>query len=109
MNIIISHDVDHITAWEHKGDLIIPKHIVRNCIEFGLRYISCEEMLKRLRNIHANKWNNLEALMNFDKENGIPATFFFGVENGLGLSYKLNDAQVWMKKAVKEGFAIGVH
>jgi len=109
MNIIISHDVDHITAWEHKGDLILPKHIIRDCIELGMRYISYEEMFKRLREIRANKWNNLESLMKFDKENGLPATFFFGVENGLGLSYNLSDAKIWMNEAVKEGFAIGVH
>ncbi len=109
MNVIVSHDVDHLTAWEHKGDLIVPKHIIRNCIECGFRYISCEEMLKRFSDILRNKWNNLEAMMKFDKEHGVPSTFFFGVKNGLGLSYAQKDAGFWINKAMEEGFAVGVH
>ena len=109
MNAIISHDVDHITVWEHKRDLILPKHIIRNCIEFGLKYITLDEVAGRLRDIMRNKWNNLEALMQFDKEKGIPATFFFGMQNGVGLSYALQDAKPWMEKATEEGFPIGVH
>jgi len=109
MNVIISHDVDHITAWEHNKDLILPKHIIRNCIEFGLRYISHEELLKRFRDILRNRWNNLEAMMKFDKEQTVPSTFFFGVQNGLGLSYSLRDAAFWINKAIEEDFSVGVH
>ncbi len=109
MKVIVSHDVDHITAWEHKGDLILPKHLMRNWIEFCLRYISPDEMIKRLGDMLRNRWNNLEALMEFDKQQGIPSTFFFGVENGAGLAYALRDAAFWANKASEEGFAVGVH
>ena len=109
MNVIFSHDVDHITVFEHGLDLIIPKHVMRNCIEFGLGYISGEEIVKRFKDLLANKWNNLESLMRFDREHDIPSTFFFGVQNGLGLSYKLQDAKFWLNKAAHEGFSIGIH
>lgn len=109
MKVIISHDVDHITAWEHKHDLILPKHIIRNCIEYGLRKISSTEMIRRVKDIVKNRWQNLEALMEFDKYYHVPATFFWGVANGRGLRYGLNDAAFWMGKVKADGFDIGVH
>jgi hypothetical protein len=109
MKVIISHDVDHIRAWEHKNDLIIPKHIVRNIIEFGLGKISLYEINKRFKNILKNKWHNMESLMQFNNNHNIPSTFFFGVSNGKGLNYGLKDAKFWMIKVMQEGFHIGVH
>ena len=98
MKIIISHDVDHITPWEHKKDLIIPKFIVRSFIEFGLRYISLFELRSRFKSLVENKWQNIEELMRFDRENEIPSTFFLAVNTGKGLSYSVDDAQLWIKR-----------
>ncbi len=109
MKIIISHDVDHITPWEHKKDLIIPKFIVRSFIEFGLRYISLFELRSRFKSLVENKWQNIEELMRFDRENEIPSTFFIGVANGLGLSYSLKDAEFWIRRIQQRGFDVGVH
>ena len=109
MKVIISHDVDHITVWEHKRDLIIPKFIVRSFIEFGLGYISPFELKSRFKSILEDRWQNLEELMQFDKENEIAATFFIGVANGLGLSYSLKDAEFWIKRIQQKGFDVGVH
>jgi len=109
MKVIISHDVDHITVWEHKKDLIIPKFLARSSIELINRSISGEEYLLRLKNIINNKWQNIEELMRFDKQNGIPSTFFVGVNNGLGLSYPLRDAEYWSKKILENGFDVGIH
>lgn len=109
MKVIISHDIDHITALEHKKDLIIPKFIVRNFIEFGLGYASIHELTNRLRSIIKNRWQNIEELMEFDKENKIPSTFFIAVSNGRNLSYTLNDAKIWVNKIIQKGFDIGIH
>jgi peptidoglycan/xylan/chitin deacetylase (PgdA/CDA1 family) len=109
MKIIISHDVDHITAWEHKKDLIIPKFLARSSIELVNRGITGKEYLLRLKDIINNKWQNIRELMEFDKQNGIPSTFFVGVSNGLGLSYPLEIAKLWVKNVLKEGFDVGVH
>lgn len=47
--------------------------------------------------------------MRFNKENDIPSTFFFGVNNGVGLDYHLKDAEFWVRKVINEGFDVGVH
>jgi len=109
MKIIISHDVDHITVWEHKKDFIIPKFIVRNFIEFCLGYISASEISGRFKNIIKNKWQNLEELMKFNKENRIPSTFFIGVSKGMYLNYSLKDSGSWINRILREGFDVGVH
>jgi len=109
MKIIISHDVDHITVWEHKKDLIIPKFVARSFIEFGLKYISSFELKERFKSLIENKWQNIDELMQFNKINKIPSTFFIGVANGLGLSYSIKKAKFWIKKILREGFDIGVH
>lgn len=109
MKIIISHDVDHITVWEHKKDLIIPKFIVRGFIELVTGSIGFTEYFLRFKELAKNKWQNLEELMEFDRGEQIPSTFFIGAANGLGLSYSLKNAEFWTKKIIEKGFDVGVH
>lgn len=109
MKAIISHDVDHITVWEHNKDLIIPKFLLRSAVELVNKSISVKEYLSRLKDILSNKWQNLEELMIFDKENEVNSTFFIGVYNGLGLAYSLENAQYWINNILKKGFDVGVH
>ncbi len=109
MKVIISHDVDHITFWEHNRDLIIPKYIVQGFIELSLGRISVFEIVGRIKKIFQNKRHKLEELMRFNKENSIPSDFFVGVSNGKGLSYTIEDAELWIKKILLEGFDVGVH
>ncbi len=109
MKVIISHDIDHLSAFEHK-DLLIPKFLIRATIELFLGVISFGEYIKRYKNIFIlNKWQNLDELMKFNKQNQIPATFFIGVNSGLGLVYPLEKAKFWAKKIDNEGFDVGVH
>ncbi len=109
MKVIVSHDIDHLTAWEHRTDLVIPKFIVRSLIEFSTGMISFSECSKRIKELIENKWHNIEELMAFDKEKKVSSTFFIGMNNGLGLSYSIKDAGHWLKKIMNEGFDIGVH
>ena len=109
MKVIISHDVDHLTVFEHLNDLIIPKFWIRNSIELGFGYISFREFLLRLKEFTRNKWNHIEELMDFDKDNNIPSTFFFGVSKGLGLSYSLELAKKYIQLVLSKGFDVGVH
>ena len=108
MKIIVSHDIDHITAFEHKN-MIIPKSIIRASIELITRKITFKEYLLRYNELIINRWNNLDALMEFNIEKGIPSTFFIGVNNGMGLDYTLKNSQKWIKKIQNNGFSIGVH
>ncbi|MDA8156631.1 MAG: hypothetical protein M0Z52_09310 [Actinomycetota bacterium] len=109
MKIILSHDVDHISVWEHRKDMLIPKHIMRSAIEFSLNFITFSEVVKRLNDIIKNKWNNLDELIKYDKANDIPSTFFFGVRNGMLLTYPLSDVNYWATKVFREGLNAGVH
>lgn len=109
MKVIISHDIDHITIWEHKKDLAIPKFVIRSFIELIYKYISVSEAWFRLKSIFQNKWHNLEELIRFDKENNIPSTFFIGVANGKGLNYQLRDAEYWIRQMLGKRVDVGVH
>jgi len=110
MKVIISHDVDHLTATEHIRDLYITKEfVVRSIIEILLKQITLKEYIYRLNRIIKNKLHNLENLILFDKKNNIPSTFFIGVNKGLGLSYPISFSKKWIKIIQSEGFDVGVH
>jgi len=109
MKAIISHDVDHITVFEHKNDLIIPKFLIRSLIELKEKKITCKEYKLRLNDIFKNKWQNISELIEFEKRNKIPSTFFVGVSNGKGLSYSINNAAIWIREILEAGFDVGIH
>jgi peptidoglycan/xylan/chitin deacetylase (PgdA/CDA1 family) len=109
MKIIISHDIDHLTVSEHFSDLIIPKFILRSQIELIGGYISFKEFRFRFKTLFKNKLQNLEEIIAFDHEQGIPSTFFIGMSHGLGLSYTEIIAEQWCKKILSNGFDVGVH
>ena len=87
MKIIISHDVDHLTALEHVRDLILPKHILRSILELGLGHATVAEMGNRLGDILKNRLHNLDSLLSFDREEEIPSTFFIGTALHLTIDF----------------------
>ncbi len=110
MKAIISHDIDHLTAWEHlTRDLIIPKFIIRSKIELLSGKISANEFLTRGAEFFRNKWENIDELNTFNRAHGVPSSFFIGVKNGLGLSYPLSASSVWIKKLIEKDCEVGVH
>ena len=110
MKVIVSHDVDHLSVTEHVfADLYIPKLILRNHLELFSRSINLEEYILRWRSIFANKIHHIEELVKFDKQNNIPSTFFFGVNNGKSLNYSINEAKKWIEYVERNGLATGVH
>ncbi|MDI6740191.1 MAG: hypothetical protein QME74_07490 [Candidatus Edwardsbacteria bacterium] len=109
MKIIVSHDVDHLTVWEHWKDLIAVKQAGRNLIELAVGRISIAEVLLRCANMACNRWQNIEELMEYDISRKVPSTFFVGVANGKGLSYSPAQAAKWIERIKKQGFDVGVH
>lgn len=109
MKIIVSHDIDHITVWEHYKDLIIPKHILRNHLELFKGKISFKEYCLRWVSLFSNKWQNIEEIISYNEKMGVKSNFFIGVNNGVGLSYSLNKVKKWVPKIVNRGFNVGVH
>ncbi|NLF52150.1 MAG: hypothetical protein GX577_13540 [Leptolinea sp.] len=109
MKIIVSHDVDHLTVWEHSYDLVLPKFLVRAILEYGFNKISLHELIERLKCFRANKWENIAELMAFNKAHHIPATFFLGVAHGKGMCYSLKNVEPWINRIRSEGFHAGLH
>ncbi len=109
MKIIISHDIDHLKPSENFGTMVIPKAVVRSGLEMLIGTISFKELSLRIGNILRNKWQHIDRLMEYDKSLGIYATYFIGVNNGLGLNYSLESASYWIKRILDNGFDVGVH
>ena len=110
MKIIISHDVDHMTVWEHlPKDLILPKFIIRAKLELLKGKIGFGEFFNRMGDFVSNKWQRIDEVMDFNDEMGIKSSFFIGVNNGVGLSYPLKHAAQWVPKIISRGFEVGVH
>lgn len=109
MKIIISHDVDHQTAWEHAWDGILVKFWLRNSYELLAGSISFENYKNMLAELISNRWQYIEPLIQFDNEHHIPATYFVGVNQGLGLSYSLPIATECIQRIMRSGFEVGVH
>lgn len=110
MNVIVSHDIDHLTASEHYfRDLIVPKHLVRTKLEFLDGKISFAEVCNRYMELLRNKFHNLAELKAFNDAMGIPNTFFIGVRNGSGLSYPLHKAVLAATKLMENNCKVYLH
>ena len=109
MKVLVSHDVDHIGFYEHMFDGIAEKFFIRSFLELAIGRISFGTLHERIRRSRKNSWNNIEAILDFDSNNGIPSTFFVGVSNGLGLSYGFEDAVRTIQLIQRFGFDVGVH
>ncbi len=109
MQIIVSHDVDHLYVSEHYRDMIIPKHLLRSKIEFLSGKISFAELVYRFSEIIDGRLHRIEELMDFDLSLSIPSTFFTGVNKGLGLNYSKEKASVIVRLIQSKGFDAGVH
>lgn len=109
MKIIISHDVDHLFWNEHIHDLTYPKLWVRQTAFLLKREVSLKEWLLRVGSTFSPVRNCIAEVMQFDTIHRVPSTFFFGMSNGLGLSYNKIQALPVIKFVQKSSFAVGVH
>lgn len=110
MKAIISHDIDHITVWEHLfRDTIIPKYMVRMHIELLSGKISLNEYSLRWLDFFKNKWQNIEELIAFNKSNQVPSSFFIAVSKGVGLNYSNDAALIWMEFMKSQECELGIH
>ena len=109
MKVIISHDVDHLSAREHVRDLIVPKFIVRFGIEWFLGYAKWREVMLAVQALWTEHWQHIEEVMDFDEAHDVPSTFFVAVANGRKLCYALADAKEWITRIRNRGFDVGVH
>ncbi len=109
MKAIVSHDVDHLTAWEHVRDGALLRFLARSTMQAATRGIPARVAAGRLSEIARNRWHNLDELAEFDRHMDIPSTFFFGMARGLGMSYGAAAARPWIRRLKDAGFDVGVH
>lgn len=110
MKIIISHDVDHLYPSDHLfRDLVFPKLWLRSILQLIIGKISLATCYNRLILIFEHRLNRIPEIVEFDKINNIPSTFFFGMENVLGMSYTKCKVDYWIKMVLENGFDCGVH
>lgn len=110
MKVIVSHDIDHLTVSEHIfKDAIVPKYYIRSYIELLSGKISLTELFNRYADFFKNKWQHLDDLVEFNKEHQVPSTFFIGVNQGLGLSYSIEQAAFWIKRLRELNCEVHVH
>ncbi|MCD6019415.1 MAG: hypothetical protein K0S53_2536 [Bacteroidetes bacterium] len=110
MKAIVSHDIDHLTLSEHYlKDLIVPKYFVRSYIELFSGKISVTELFHRYADVFRNQWQHIESLHDFNTTHGVQATFFIGVNNGVGLNYSQSQSAFWIQKMLEMGCEVGVH
>jgi hypothetical protein len=110
MKAIISHDIDHITVWEHLfRDTIIPKYLTRMHIELFAGRISLREYTLRWSDFFKNKWQNVDELITFNNVSGVPSSFFVAVNKGVGLNYSNASALLWIDQMKLRNCEIGLH
>ena len=110
MKVILSHDVDHLFAKDHwMRDLIYPKLCVRSGLSALKGSITWKECFLRMASCFHKERNCLDAVMDFDSEHGVKSTFFFGMNQGLGMSYRPHEAKDKILNVHARGFDVGVH
>jgi hypothetical protein len=109
MKIIVSHDVDHLSVRENLPDGLVAKFSLKSGMEFVVGRIGIREFALRCQALRSDVWNGIEPIMDYDEAEGIPSTFFFGMANGLGLSYSMGEAARWIRRVEARGFGSGVH
>lgn len=109
MKVIVSHDVDHLFGNDHFGDLVYPKLWVRETLNMITGRITSHEWRERMISPFQRVRHHIPEIMKFDKAHGIPSVFFFGVDTGLGMSYRKENALPVIEQVQSSGFDVGVH
>lgn len=109
MKIIVSHDVDHLSSYEHARDLVVPKYVARALLEVGKGRIGGREFAIRMSETAGGRWNHLHALAEWDAAQGIRSTFFFAVAKGMGLTYRPQAARPLVDAVRAAGHDVAIH
>lgn len=110
LKIIVSHDVDHLYPSDHHfRDLYFPKLCVRSFLEWSKGKCTFREFFRRCGRMFSKRMHRIPEVISFDKEHGIPSTFFFGMANGLGMMYSKEKAAPMIQYVRDQGMDVGVH
>lgn len=110
MKIIVSHDVDHLYPSDHiLRDFIFPKLWVRSTIQAFRGEISFGTLYNRFVSIFDKRLCRIPEIIDFDMRNDVKSTFYFGMDNVLGMSYHKKKALPWIHYVCDKGGDVGVH
>ncbi|MEP7164090.1 MAG: hypothetical protein ABI741_05310 [Ferruginibacter sp.] len=110
MKIIVSHDVDHLFWSEHLlKDLYITKLWLRSFKLLLTGVIDAKTFAARINFWTDKRINRLDELMEYESLMNIPATYFFVMRKGFGVSYSVEKAKPFIKEILGKGFNVGVH
>lgn len=110
MKVIVSHDVDHVSLREHWfRDAFILKWVVKNLLFALSGQVHASLAVRRCAALLQPALHQVPALMETDRQFGIPSTFFVGVARGLNLSYSFAAAAQMVGLIRDRGFRVGVH
>ena len=108
--IIISHDVDHLFGRDHwLRDLIYPKLWIKSALKLAGHDISPGTFLARAASPFERERHRIRQVLDFDEAHGVPSTFFFGMSQGLGMSYRPDECASTVRYVTGRGFDVGVH
>lgn len=108
MKIILSHDIDHLHWNEHYlKDLYLPGVFYRNTKGFLINELNFNLYKKRIKCL--GRIHKIPELIKFYNKVGVKANFFFGMDNGLRLSYDYKKAEPLIKDLLGNGHKVGVH
>lgn len=103
MEIIVSHDVDHLRIEEHFSDRYL----------WGLTFKTLQSLVKgeqaSLIQRFKRKLENIQELRTFNDQLGIKETYFFACRKGLSLSYDYQDAAPHVDWLLQQGVEVGLH
>ena len=105
VKIILSHDVDHLFLTEHWKDRFIPGLVVKSLRSLLKGDLSLNGFLRRF----SHRLHRIPELIEFNSSHNAPTNFFFGMDNGLSLSYSYKKAAPVIQSLHRDGHFIGTH
>ncbi len=110
IKVIVSHDVDHLYGHEHWfRDLIYPKLFIRSILQCVKSEIGLKEAILRVLSCFKRERHHIREVIEFDQKHGVHSIFFFGMSQGLGMSYYPEEAKEVIEYVNNEGVDVGVH
>lgn len=106
MKVIVSHDVDHLYLSDHLFDTFLPGLLLKSLKGWAQKGLTLKQVLARFKYAQLNR---VKELHQFNKENGVQETFFFGMRNALNLSYNYKKAKPFIEYLQSEEVEIGLH
>ena len=109
--IIISHDIDHISLYDHYfRDLVLPRFLCARILGYILHPRRKRYLLREAMSLFSPRsWSNFRKVIELDLRKRVPSTTFIAVKRGKGISYTLDEAKTIACHVLRKKLAVGLH